>query len=78
MGGVESLAYRIAILLESDPRLVLDANKLVELAREYLGGSAGHGREMYDAAEAGVNILLARTGLEIGNIPESLRLLLAV
>lgn len=78
MDGVESLSQRIAVLFESDPRVVLDANTLVELAREYLRGSAGHGREMYDAAEAGMNIFLARTGFNLGNIPESLDRLLAV
>jgi len=78
MDGVASLARRIAILLESDPRVVLDAHTLVELAREYLRGSAGHGREMYDAAEAGMNLFLARAGLDFGNIPESLNRLLAV
>lgn len=78
MGGVQSLAHRIAVLLESDSRVLLDAHTLVELAREYLRGSAGYSREMYDAAEAGMNIFFARTGLDFRNIPESINQLLSV
>lgn len=78
MGGIGSLARSIAVLLESDPQSVLDATRLDGLAHEHLHGSAGRGRDMYDAAEAGMNIFLARARLDFGKNFGSLDQLLAV
>ncbi|MFQ5473264.1 MAG: hypothetical protein ACE5FA_10320, partial [Dehalococcoidia bacterium] len=40
---------------------------LSRLARELLGSSAGHARDSYDAAEAGLNVYLQRVGLDLSD-----------
>lgn len=74
---VVQFARRLAELLETDPSMKLDNTGIARLAQEILGSSAGHGRDAYDAAEAGFNIYLHRMGLDIGNVPATLDKLLA-
>ena len=61
-------ARRLATLLEADPSVKFDNTAIGRLAQEILGSSAGHGRDAYDAAEAGFNIYLHRMGLDLGNV----------
>ena len=70
-------ARRLATLLEAEPSVKLDNTAIARLAQEILGSSAGHGRDAYDAAEAGFNIYLHRMGLDLGNVPATLDKLLA-
>ena len=70
-------ARRFATLLEADPSVKFDNTVIARLAQEILGSSAGHGRDAYDAAEAGFNIYLHRMGLDLGNVPATLDKLLA-
>jgi hypothetical protein len=70
------LAQRVATLLETDRSAKLDNTAISRLAQEILGSSAGHGRDAYDAAEAGFNIFLHRTGVELGNVPAAIEKLL--
>ena len=70
-------ARRFATLLEADPSVKFDNTVIGRLAQEILGSSAGHGRDAYDAAEAGFNIYLHRMGLDLGNVPATLDKLLA-
>ena len=74
---VVQFARRLAALLEADPSMKLDNTGIARLAQEILGSSAGHGRDAYDAAEAGFNIYLHRMGLDVGNVPAALDKLLA-
>lgn len=67
--GPVELAKRIAALLESTPELQLDNGTLNELADEHLGHSAGNARDLYDAVEAGVNMYLAESGLDLFDAP---------
>lgn len=69
-------ARRVATLLETDRSTKLDNTAINGLAQEILGSSAGHGRDAYDAAEAGFNIYLHRTGVELGNGPAAIETLL--
>ena len=59
---VAQFARRVAMLLETDPSTKLDNTGIARLAQEILGSSAGHGRDGYDAAEAGFNIYPASDG----------------
>lgn len=69
-------AGRVATLLETDRSAKVDNTVISRLAQEILGSSAGHGRDAYDAAEAGFNIYLHRTGVELGNVPAAIEKLL--
>ena len=73
---VAQFARRLAALLEADPSLKFDNTAISRLAQEILGSSAGHGRDAYDAAEAGFNLYLHRMGLDLGNVPAALDRLL--
>ncbi len=57
-------ALRFAALLETDSAATFNNASVSRLAREVFGSSAGHARDAYDAAEAGFNIYLHRTGLK--------------
>ncbi|MCC7086542.1 MAG: strawberry notch family protein [Pirellulales bacterium] len=74
---VVELARRLATLLEADPSVNFNNAAIGRLAQEIFGSSAGHGRDAYDAAEAGLNIQLHRMGLDLGNVPTAIDTLLA-
>lgn len=74
---VAEFARRVAALLEADPAANLDNRAIGGLAQEIFGSSAGHGRDAYDAAEAGLNIHLHRIGVDLGNVPAAIERLLA-
>ena len=74
---VAEFARRVATLLETDPSIKFDNRTINRLAQDFFGSSAGHGRDAYDAAEAGFNIYLQRMGLNLGNIPAAIEKLLA-
>lgn len=76
--SASDFALRIAASLHADPDAQIDNHALSELAREVFGHSAGHGREAYDAAEAGMNIFIRRAGLYLDDVPTSRRWLLAL
>ncbi len=61
---VHRLAERFAELLAAEPERHVDNRDLNALARETLGAAAGHARDAYDAAEAGLNLYLGRLGLD--------------
>jgi len=73
---VAQFARRLATLLEADPSVKFENTAIGRLAQEILGSSAGHGRDAYDAAEAGFNIYLHRMGLDLGNVPAAIDKLL--
>ncbi|MFH0982898.1 MAG: strawberry notch family protein [Planctomycetota bacterium] len=72
LSAVAELAERFAALLGACPYTQVDNAVLADLAREVLGSSAGHGRDAYDAAEAGMNLHLARTGVELGDVEQAI------
>ncbi len=74
---VARFAWRLATLLEADPAVKFDNRTIGRLAQEILGSSAGHGRDAYDAAEAGFNIHLHRMGLDLAKVPAAIDKLLA-
>jgi protein-L-isoaspartate O-methyltransferase len=65
---ISDFARRLASLLEADRSVQFDNTAISRLAQEILGSSAGHGRDAYDAAEAGLNIYLHRTGVDLNNV----------
>lgn len=75
---VTRFALRFAGLLETEPERCFDNTAISDLAREFFGASAGHGRDAYDAAEAGMNLYLARRGLDVSNFEAALHELLAL
>lgn len=77
-GLVAEFARRFATLLETEPKTQFDNRAIARLAREVFGSSAGHGRDAYDAAEAGMNMYIERLGLDCDDVPGSLKTLLAV
>lgn len=62
------LAIRFAGLLESEQATVFDNPTFSRVAREVFGTSAGFGRAAYDAAEAGFNMYICRTGMTFGDV----------
>jgi len=72
------LATRVAALLEADADTKLDNRALTALAAESFGVSAGHARDAYDAAEAGMNIHLTRSDLDLADVPGSIDRLLSL
>jgi hypothetical protein len=75
---VVQFAQRLATLLEGNPSVEFDNRAIGRLAQEMFGSSAGHGRDAYDAAEAGFNIYLHHVVLDFGDIPATIDRLLAV
>src|SRR3972149_3169 len=69
-------ALRFAALLEADPSAGFDNATISELSREVVGAAAGNARDAYDAAEAGVNIYLARVGFGVTDTPAAIKRLL--
>ncbi len=74
----EQFALRVAALLEEHPAAKLDNFAIARLSREVFGASAGFARDACDAAEAGMNIYLARVGLDHGDVQTSIERLLAL
>lgn len=64
---VHGLAERFAELLANEPERGFQNRDLERLAREFFGSSAGHARDAYDAAEAGLNLHLGRLELDLRN-----------
>ncbi|MCC6357352.1 MAG: strawberry notch family protein [Phycisphaerales bacterium] len=62
------LARTVATILDSEPDSALDNRTLIQLADATLGSSAGHARELYDAVEAGMNVFIARAGLDLMDV----------
>lgn len=73
---ISQLALRFASLLDSGPCTRFDNSYLSDLAREVFGASAGHGRDAYDAAEAGMNIFINRLRLDLTDFHRSMDQLL--
>ncbi len=73
--GLITLARRVAGVLENEPQTRIDNRLLNQLATECLGHAAGHARDMYDAAEAGMNIRIARAELDLFDVPGSMEAL---
>lgn len=78
LSPVQHLAERFAALLEAEPSTGIDNFVIGRLAREVFGASAGHGRDTYDAVEAGMNIYLSRAGFDFRDSPRAIEKLLAV
>lgn len=76
--GMVPLARCIAATLEHEPNTRIDNRLLNSVARESFGRAAGHARDMYDAAEAGMNIRIARAGLDLVDVVGSIGVLLAL
>lgn len=76
-GPAIRLARRLALLLDADRSAKFDNRAVSELAREAFGHSAGHARDAYDAVEAGFNLYLRRTGLDLGDARAEIDRLLA-
>lgn len=74
---VARFARHFAALLEANPSVKFDNTAIGRLAQEILGSSAGHGRDAYDAAEAGLNIYLQRMRLDLGNVSAAIDKLVA-
>jgi protein-L-isoaspartate O-methyltransferase len=74
---VSQLAARFSVLLEEDGSTRFGNAAIAALAREAFGASAGHGRDAYDAVEAGFNLFLRRSGLEVRDFPTAMRWLAA-
>ena len=75
---VLDFALRFAAMLEADPSMSFDNPAIERLSREVFGSTAGHARDAYDAAEAGMNIYLNRLGVDFDDVPSSLKVLLAL
>lgn len=69
-------ALRFAALLETEPTTTFDNPAIARLAREVFGSSAGYGRAAYDAAEAGFNIYVSRSGIDLGDVRNAIEKLL--
>lgn len=58
--SASDFALCFAALLQVEPDAHFDNHKIAEFSRDVFGHSAGHAREAYDAAEAGMNIYIQR------------------
>ncbi len=76
--GTFELARHIAGILDTEPQPLFDNQQLSSLARGFLGRAAGAARAAYDAAEAGVNLFIARSSAELADAPAILDWLLAL
>lgn len=70
--ALSRFAARFAAVLDADASAHFDNRATNELAREIFGSAAGHSRDAYDAAEAGFNLYLARTGLDVRRVKASI------
>ncbi len=76
--GTFGLARQIGEILDTLPRTLLDNRRLTRLARGFLGRAAGTARAAYDAAEAGMNLFIARSNADLADVPATLDWLLAL
>lgn len=70
--GPVELARQITARLESDSAFGLESRLLHDLAERHLGHSAGKARDLYDAIEAGMNMFLADSGLDLFDVPSAI------
>ena len=70
--ALRRLADHIAELLSFDPAASITTSLINDFARNEIGTSAGHARELYDAVEAGMNLHIARLGLNVADVPGSI------
>ncbi|MEN6406987.1 MAG: strawberry notch-like NTP hydrolase domain-containing protein, partial [Thermoguttaceae bacterium] len=75
---VALFARRVAAILETEPAAKLDNMAMSRIAQEILGSSAGHARDAYDAAEAGLNLYLHRKGIDFRDVSVAIDQLLAI
>jgi hypothetical protein len=78
VASASDFALCFAALLQADPNARFDNQSVADLAREMFGHAAGHARDAYDAAEAGMNIYLGRVGVDMDDVAASLKSLLAL
>ncbi len=71
-------ALWILAALESDPTTIVDNSRVASLARKTFGTSAGHARDAYDAAEAGMNIHIKNAGIDLSDVPSAIKSLVAL
>ena len=71
-------ALWISAALESDPTTIVDNSRVASLARKTFGTSAGHARDAYDAAEAGMNIHIKNAGIDLSDVPSAIKSLVAL
>ncbi len=70
-------ALRFAAIMEAEPASTFDNAEVSRLAREIFGASAGRARDAYDAAEAGFNIYIERSGLDLSDARAAIAWLIA-
>jgi len=71
-------ALCFAALLQVEPEAHFDNHKIAEFSRDVFGHSAGHAREAYDAAEAGMNIYIQRSAPDLSDFVAATKTLLAL
>lgn len=76
--SVAHFAKLVAALLEAAPYTALDNRTLSQLADGTFGRSSGHARDLYDAVEAGMNLFIARSDVDLADVPPALEWLLAL
>ncbi|MFO0838358.1 MAG: strawberry notch family protein [Phycisphaerae bacterium] len=76
--SIGRMARAVARLLDLERDAILDKRVLNQLADGTFGRSAGHARELYDAVEAGMNVYIARAGLDLIDVPGSIDWLTAL
>jgi len=76
--SASDFALCFAALLQVEPDAHFDNHKISEFSREVFGHSAGHAREAYDAAEAGMNIYIHRTSPNLSDFSTATKTFLAL
>lgn len=76
--GSALLTACVSVVLENGPDTRIDNRLLALLAAESFGHGAGNARDIYDATEAGMNLYVARSGLDIREVPRSIESLRAI
>lgn len=71
-------AEQIAEILSIESNTAITSARVEDMSRNILGGSAGHARDACDAAEAGMNIHLGRSGIDLTNSLAAIEQLLAL
>ncbi|GMU83777.1 MAG: hypothetical protein AMXMBFR47_36470 [Planctomycetota bacterium] len=69
--AIELLVRTVAMVLKSTDSALAN-RELNHLARRTFGSAAAHSRDIYDTAEAGMNIHIGRTGVDLGDVPGSI------
>lgn len=76
--AVVRFAVRFAALLDAKPGVALHNHEFERLVRDGFGSSAGHGRDAYDAAEAGMNVHIRNAGINLSDVPAAIETLLSL